>query len=78
MNTNLLWHTFLYVSVAVWVAGLVASIGVAILGVFCILSVLQLAMLNSKEQVVLKYSIVLITKVGMGLLSGMLNESEYV
>ncbi|XP_057658476.1 uncharacterized protein LOC130895270 [Diorhabda carinulata] len=59
-------------SIAVWVAGLIASIGVAILGVFCILSVLQLAMLNSRDQVVMKYSIVVITKVGLGLLSALL------
>uniref|UniRef100_A0A6P7GUB6 Uncharacterized protein LOC114346566 n=1 Tax=Diabrotica virgifera virgifera TaxID=50390 RepID=A0A6P7GUB6_DIAVI len=56
----------------VWIAGLVASVGVAILGVFCILSVLQLAMLNSRDQVVMKYSIVVITKVGLGLLSALL------
>lgn len=71
----------IFLSAAVWVAGLVASVGVAILGVFCILSILQLAMLNSKEQVVIKYSIVLITKVGMSLLSGekllILNYSDY-
>ncbi|CAG9819571.1 unnamed protein product [Phaedon cochleariae] len=60
------------VSVTVWVAGLVAAIGVAVLGVFCILSVLQLAMLSSKEQVVMKYSIVVITKVGLGLLAALL------
>ncbi|CAG9836204.1 unnamed protein product [Diabrotica balteata] len=59
-------------SVVVWIAGLVASVGVAILGVFCILSVLQLAMLNSRDQVVMKYSIVVITKVGLGLLSALL------
>ncbi|KAG5885858.1 hypothetical protein JTB14_035878 [Gonioctena quinquepunctata] len=60
------------VSIAVWVAGLIASIGVAVLGVFCFLSILQLAMLNSREQVVMKYSIVVITKVGIGLLSALL------
>ncbi|KAJ8919399.1 hypothetical protein NQ315_016492 [Exocentrus adspersus] len=58
--------------VAVWVAGLVASIGVAVLGVFCFLSVLQLAMLSSKEKVVLKYSVVVISKVGIGLLAALL------
>ncbi|XP_018570466.1 uncharacterized protein LOC108910368, partial [Anoplophora glabripennis] len=57
------------VSIAVWVAGLVASIGVAVLGVFCFLSVLQLAMLSSKEKVMLKYSVVVISKVGIGLLA---------
>ncbi|CAH1105521.1 unnamed protein product [Psylliodes chrysocephalus] len=59
-------------SIAVWVAGLIASLGVSVLGVFCILSILQLAMLNSRDQVVMKYSIVVITKVGLGLLSALL------
>ncbi|KAB0792879.1 hypothetical protein PPYR_12499 [Photinus pyralis] len=60
------------VSVVVWIAGLVAAAGVAILGVFCVLSVLQLAMLSSKEKVVMRYSIVLTTKLALGLLAGLL------
>lgn len=64
---------FISFSVVVWVAGLVAAIGVAILGVFCFLSVLQLAMLSSKEKVVLKYSVCVITKVALGLLAGEIN-----
>uniref|UniRef100_A0AAR5Q8Z7 MARVEL domain-containing protein n=2 Tax=Dendroctonus ponderosae TaxID=77166 RepID=A0AAR5Q8Z7_DENPD len=59
-------------SVAVWVAGLVASIAVVVLGIFCILSVLQLAMINSKEQVVLKYSATVLTKVVMAFVSALL------
>lgn len=50
-----------------------ASIAVVVLGIFCILSVLQLAMINSKEQVVLKYSATVLTKVVMAFVSGMLN-----
>nr|CAI5852177.1 unnamed protein product [Callosobruchus analis] len=60
------------VHVGVFIAGIVASVEVAILGVFCFLSVLQLAMLSSKEQVVMKYSIVVISKVALGLLSALL------
>ncbi|GLV35357.1 uncharacterized protein CBL_01493 [Carabus blaptoides fortunei] len=59
-------------SIAVWVAGIVAAFGVAILGVFCFLSVLQLAMVNSKERVVLKYSVVVIGKLALGLLATLL------
>ncbi|XP_019870455.1 uncharacterized protein LOC109598985 isoform X2 [Aethina tumida] len=59
-------------SVVVWVAGVLATVGVTILGVFCVLSVLQLAMLSSKEKVVLKYSAVVILKLALGLLSALL------
>ncbi|XP_017768407.1 PREDICTED: uncharacterized protein LOC108556708 isoform X2 [Nicrophorus vespilloides] len=59
-------------SIAVWVAGIVAASGVAILGVFCFLSILQLAMLSSKEKVLMKYSVVVIMKLAMGLLATLL------
>ncbi|XP_060530507.1 uncharacterized protein LOC132704503 [Cylas formicarius] len=59
-------------SILVYVAGVMASMGVAILGVFCILTVLQLAMISSKEKVVMKYSAVLITKVVLALLAALL------
>lgn len=39
------------------------------LTVFCFLSVLQLAMISSKEKVVIKYSVVLIGKLGLALLA---------
>ncbi|EFA01532.2 uncharacterized protein LOC656681 [Tribolium castaneum] len=59
-------------TIAVWVAGVVAAIGVTILGIFCFLSVIQLAMLSSKEKVMMKYSIVVATKVALGLLATLL------
>lgn len=59
-------------SIAVWVAGLVAALGVAVLSVFCFLSVLQLAMLSSKERVVMKYSLVVIIKLALALLATLL------
>lgn len=61
--------SFCSLLVAVWIAGIVASIGVAILGVFCFLSVLQMAMLSSKEKVVLKYSAVVMSKLALSLLA---------
>lgn len=62
-------NAVVFFSVAVWVAGIAASIGVAVLGAFCFLSVLQLAMLTSKEKVVMKYSVVVIFKLALGLLA---------
>ncbi|KAK9752444.1 hypothetical protein QE152_g4172 [Popillia japonica] len=59
-------------SIVVWIAGILAAIGVAILGVFCLLSIIQLAMLTSKEKVVLKYSIVVILKLAIALLATLL------
>jgi cytochrome c biogenesis factor len=56
----------------VWVAGLVAAIGVSVLGFFCFLSVVQLAMLSSKEKVMMKYSVVVVTKLALGLLATLL------
>ncbi|XP_023704188.1 uncharacterized protein LOC111862761 isoform X1 [Cryptotermes secundus] len=57
---------------AVWLAGLVAAIGVAILGVFCVLSVFQLAMVTSRERVVMSYSVVVIAKLALVLLATLL------
>lgn len=59
-------------SVAVWVAGLVATVGVVVLGVFCFLSVLQLAMISSKEKVVMKYSATVLSKVVLAFVSALL------
>lgn len=59
-------------SVLVWIAGILAAVGVTILGVFCILSVIQLAMLTSKEKVVMRYTIVVILKLAIGLLATLL------
>ena len=57
------------VSVAVWLAGLVAAIGVAIVSLFCVLSVFQLAMVTSRERVVMSYSVVVIAKLAFVLLA---------
>ncbi|XP_069703315.1 uncharacterized protein [Periplaneta americana] len=57
---------------AVWIAGLVASLGVAILGVFCIFSIFQLAMVVSRERVVMSYSVAVIAKLALVLLATLL------
>lgn len=61
--------TYNLIPVAVYIAGVVASVGVSILGVFCILSVLQLAMISSKERVGLKYTNLVMTKLALALLA---------
>lgn len=48
---------------------MVAAIAVAILGVFCVLSVFQLAMVMSRERVVMPYSVVVIAKLALVLLA---------
>nr|XP_024217601.1 uncharacterized protein LOC106685357 isoform X2 [Halyomorpha halys] len=53
---------------AVYLAGIVAAIGVAALGLFSILSILQLAMVISKERVVFSFPFVVITKLALALL----------
>ncbi|XP_046395625.1 uncharacterized protein LOC124162927 [Ischnura elegans] len=58
--------------VAVWIAGLLAAGGVAALGIFCVMSVLQLAMVMSKDRVVLPYRTVLISKMALALIATLL------
>jgi hypothetical protein len=48
---------------------MVAAVGVAVLGVFCVLSVFQLAMVMSRERVVISYSVVVIAKLALVLLA---------
>lgn len=60
-------------STAVYIAGVVASIGVTVLGVFCVLSVLQLAMISSKERVGFKYTNLVMMKLALSLLATLLS-----
>ncbi|XP_052129809.1 uncharacterized protein LOC113210007 [Frankliniella occidentalis] len=57
---------------AVWASGLVAVLGVVLLALFCFLSVLQLAMVSSKDRVLLKYSVAVITKLVLALVATIL------
>lgn len=54
---------------AVHIAGVVAAIAVTVLGVFCVLSVLQLAMISSKERVGIKYTHLIMMKLALALLA---------
>ncbi|XP_014255018.1 uncharacterized protein LOC106669796 [Cimex lectularius] len=58
---------------AVYFAGLVSAAGVVILAAFCVLSVVQLAMVISKEQVLCPYSFVVITKLSLALMSTLIS-----
>lgn len=58
---------------AVYIAGVVASVGVSVLGVFCVLSVLQLAMISSKERVAFKYTHLVMMKLALALLATLLS-----
>ncbi|CAH2055814.1 unnamed protein product, partial [Iphiclides podalirius] len=60
-------------STAVYIAGVVAVVGVTVLGVFCVLSVLQLAMISSKEKVGLKYTHLVMVKLALALLATLLS-----
>ncbi|KAG6446902.1 uncharacterized protein LOC115441381 [Manduca sexta] len=58
---------------AVYFAGVVGAIGVTVLGVFCLLSVLQLAMISSKERVAMKYTHLVMMKLALALLATLLS-----
>ncbi|XP_050672965.1 uncharacterized protein LOC126970858 isoform X2 [Leptidea sinapis] len=58
---------------AVYLAGVVAAVGVSVLGVFCVLSVLQLAMISSKEKVLLTYTSLVMMKLALALLATLLS-----
>ncbi|KAL4719696.1 hypothetical protein ACJJTC_007885 [Scirpophaga incertulas] len=60
-------------SAAVHIAGVVGVIGVAVLGVYCVLSVLQLAMISSKERVGFKYTHLVMFKLALSLLAALLS-----
>ncbi|XP_063832138.1 uncharacterized protein LOC135081349 [Ostrinia nubilalis] len=67
-------------SAAVHIAGVVGAIGVSVLGVYCILSVLQLAMISSKERVGFKYTHLMMMKLALALLAvlAMISSTERV
>ncbi|XP_077298919.1 uncharacterized protein LOC143920087 [Arctopsyche grandis] len=59
-------------SVAVYIAGVVAAVGVSLLGLFCIFSVIQMAMVASKDKVVLRYTHLVMLKMALALLASLL------
>lgn len=62
-----------FLSDAVFVSGLLAVGSAALLGIFCILSIIQHAMISSREKVVMPYTSLVIVKLIMALLGGKFN-----
>lgn len=60
-------------SIAVFISGIVACVSCGCLGLFNILCVIQIAMISSREKVVMKYSALVIVKLGLALLAGELS-----
>ncbi|GBP59183.1 hypothetical protein EVAR_53337_1 [Eumeta japonica] len=60
-------------AMAVYISGVVAVVGVTALGVLCLLSVLQLAMLASRERVAVNYPTLLMIKLALALLATLLS-----
>lgn len=59
-------------SITVYVSGLLAAGSCFCLGVYCILCVIQIAMISSREKVVMKYSSLVLVKLVLSLLAGKL------
>lgn len=57
-------------SVGVYISGILAAISCACLGLFCILSVIQIAMISSRDKVVMKYKPLVIIKLILAIVSG--------
>lgn len=54
----------------VYVSGILAMISCASLAIFSILSVIQLAMITSRDEVVLKYKTCVILKLALAIITG--------
>lgn len=54
----------------VFASGICGLVSSALLGIFCILAVIQIAMISSKEKVVMKYSVLVVMKLILSLLAG--------
>lgn len=60
----------LFFTVGVYISGVLAAIGSASLGLFCILSVIQLSMISSRDKVVMSYKPLVIIKLILAIISG--------
>lgn len=65
-------NTFFHFADAVFVSGLLAVGSSALLGIFCILSIIQHAMISSREKVVMSYTSLVIVKLILALMGGKL------
>ncbi len=72
-NVNgILSHFLCLCLVGVYISGVLAAIGSAFLGLFSILSVIQLSMISSRDKVVMSYKPLVIIKLVLAIVSGML------
>lgn len=60
----------MFISDAVFISGLLAVFSCAVLGIFCIMSVIQHAMISSRDKVVMSYTSLVIVKLILALLGG--------
>jgi hypothetical protein len=58
--------------VAIYISGILAAIGTALLGLFSILSILQLSMISSRDKVVMSYKPLVIIKLVLAIISAIL------
>lgn len=59
-------------SLGIYISGILAAVSAAALGVFCVLSVIQIAMISSREKVVMKYSTLVIAKLSLTIIATLL------
>lgn len=77
MSCALLWRTVLMpifsftFTDAVYGSGLLSAIACICLGAFCILSIIQIASISSKDKVVLPYRTLVVVKLVLAILAGM-------
>lgn len=58
--------------VGVYISGILAAVSCSLLGIFCILSIIQIAMISSRDKVVMKYKPLVIIKLILSLASGII------
>lgn len=54
----------------VYISGVLAAISCGTLGTFCLLSVIQIAMISSRDKIVMKYKPLVIIKLVLSIASG--------
>lgn len=61
---------FTIIVASIVVSGILAILCSAILGIFCILCIMQMAMISSREKVVMSYISLVVTKMVLALIGG--------
>lgn len=74
---TIVWNIYFPFSVGVYVSGILAAVSCSLLGVFCILSIIQIAMISSRDKVVMKYKPLVIIKLILCLAAGNYNYEAF-